>query len=482
MRGLALALAASTGLAAVAWSQNDTVISRFNDVFRGDKEAYALWPAQYILGPKVTRAEWSSSGKWILGCRRAQNLTEQTVAMQLLGVHGGAPTAPDDTIFAWSVETGKLTPLWQVDGTMDPNFSWIGRSDTALTMQGTTITNRDGSQSEVAELISIDVAAGRATVLQQATSTKDVVAYIRIVACRSMPYALAFGTTYVSDRTPEAKDSVKEEVVWVIHPGGTMGPAIQLPPGAVSYQAFRIAFKQTTYLAGVMPKRPGQTKRESTWYVLDAAAGTVKACDPPSAPISFQDEDPAPAQEASGGSAHPGLDIKTTYERLGQSGAQRRVRSAWLTAVGAPQEKGRRTSVLVAADCTLALLSPNCDRVLYLGGGSLFWRNIQTIDLAEYQKALDQAEREAAIQNAKEAALALIMYASDYDDVYPGSLPGDLDAYTKDSSILDGFIYTFQGGNMSDIASPAETEMGYIEGPGGRAVAYTDGHVKWIPN
>lgn len=26
----------------------------------------------------------------------------------------------------------------------------------------------------------------------------------------------------------------------------------------------------------------------------------------------------------------------------------------------------------------------------------------------------------------------------------------------------------------------AETELGYVTGPGGRAVIYVDGHVKWV--
>jgi prepilin-type processing-associated H-X9-DG protein len=52
----------------------------------------------------------------------------------------------------------------------------------------------------------------------------------------------------------------------------------------------------------------------------------------------------------------------------------------------------------------------------------------------------------------------------------------------KNSSILEGFVYTFKGGKLSDVDKPAETVLGYIEGPGGRAVAYLDGHVKWVPN
>ena len=33
---------------------------------------------------------------------------------------------------------------------------------------------------------------------------------------------------------------------------------------------------------------------------------------------------------------------------------------------------------------------------------------------------------------------------------------------------------------MTLIGNPAPTELGFTLGPGGRAVAYCDGHVKWV--
>ena len=89
------------------------------------------------------------------------------------------------------------------------------------------------------------------------------------------------------------------------------------------------------------------------------------------------------------------------------------------------------------------------------------------------------------MSNAKQAALALIMFANDTDDTYPSQdvdLRGKLGPYLKDPSLLDKFTYTFAGGSANSIDRPAETQIGYVSGPGGRAVAYADGHVKWIPD
>ena len=70
----------------------------------------------------------------------------------------------------------------------------------------------------------------------------------------------------------------------------------------------------------------------------------------------------------------------------------------------------------------------------------------------------------------------MLMYSNDMDDMLPGA--GSLDAlgpYLGDQSILDNFMYTPPGDlNLLHIGSPAETMIGYIDGPGGRAIAYSD--------
>jgi prepilin-type processing-associated H-X9-DG protein len=100
-------------------------------------------------------------------------------------------------------------------------------------------------------------------------------------------------------------------------------------------------------------------------------------------------------------------------------------------------------------------------------------------------KAMEAAERTKILSDAKQVALGLIMYSSDHDDTLPGN-GGDwaslISPYLRNNSLMDGFVYTFAGGNLADVQDPAKTEIGYKSGPGGRAVAYADGHVRWIPD
>lgn len=101
------------------------------------------------------------------------------------------------------------------------------------------------------------------------------------------------------------------------------------------------------------------------------------------------------------------------------------------------------------------------------------------------EESMLAAEKTRAISDAKQAALAFIICASDYDDNL--QLNGDWRAtmmpYIKNADILSRFQLTYSGEpNMSAIKDPTNTELGYVQGPGGRAVAYVDGHVKWIPD
>jgi prepilin-type processing-associated H-X9-DG protein len=92
-----------------------------------------------------------------------------------------------------------------------------------------------------------------------------------------------------------------------------------------------------------------------------------------------------------------------------------------------------------------------------------------------------QAQKAVAISNAKQAGLALLMYSQDYDETLPtgDDINTKLAPYLKNTDPLDGFSYTYPGGKLGDIANPSETVLGIVSGPGGHAIVYADGHVRW---
>jgi len=139
---------------------------------------------------------------------------------------------------------------------------------------------------------------------------------------------------------------------------------------------------------------------------------------------------------------------------------------------------------LVASDCREPEIAPDRSAIAYLQGGNLFVRELMALGKADFQQLLDIQEQNEAMSNAKQMATAIHIYLADSDDIFPPK-EGFADLilpYVKNRSMVDAFTYTFGKRNATEIAEPANTEIGYVQGRKGRAVAYADGHVKWIKN
>ena len=127
-------------------------------------------------------------------------------------------------------------------------------------------------------------------------------------------------------------------------------------------------------------------------------------------------------------------------------------------------------------------LEPKGRSIAYVDNGALLLREVRPFDHDLAEKMKIAAMKSEALNKSKQLGLALIMYAADMDDVLPNgeNFVSRLLPYLKDRKMIDNFNYTFAGGSMSQIANPATTELGFTNGPGGRAVVYADGHAKWI--
>lgn len=154
-----------------------------------------------------------------------------------------------------------------------------------------------------------------------------------------------------------------------------------------------------------------------------------------------------------------------------------------LGAKDAPEDAG--FCIVEAGQRGRARIASNESHVLFIDSNTLFVRPLVAAPPEMLNQAKRAADQTTLVSNAKQCALGILLYANDYDDTLPppGDFQKSVEPYIKNNAIMDGFVYTYNGPrNMADIKNPAETVLGYIEGPGGRAVAYADGHVKWIPN
>jgi prepilin-type processing-associated H-X9-DG protein len=149
-----------------------------------------------------------------------------------------------------------------------------------------------------------------------------------------------------------------------------------------------------------------------------------------------------------------------------------------------PREKDGAKNALVVADGSFAEMAPDGTALLYISQGCAFIREIISVPKETAVAAMEAAARREAVMASKQVALAVIMFSADHEDNAPSASTflDDVSPYLKDRALTNGFVYTFTGGSLTDVDKPAETELGYIPGPGGRAVAYADGHVKWVPD
>jgi hypothetical protein len=129
-------------------------------------------------------------------------------------------------------------------------------------------------------------------------------------------------------------------------------------------------------------------------------------------------------------------------------------------------------------------LHPTGASVGYVDNGALLLRDIKPFDHDLAEKMRLAALKAQALSQAKQMGTALIIYATDMDEVLPNgeNFVNRIMPYVKDRKMIEGFTYTFAGGPMDQIKDPSKTELGFTMGPGGRAVVYADGHAKWVPD
>lgn len=155
--------------------------------------------------------------------------------------------------------------------------------------------------------------------------------------------------------------------------------------------------------------------------------------------------------------------------------------SGWWLAAQTPSD---HQFAMVAADAKQAEVSPDQKRIAYLTDGNLFIRDLVNLSKADFEELLIREEQNELMMKAKQVATGIMIFCADSDDVFPAQegFNEKIMPYLKNESLLNGFTYTFSAKKATEIADPAGTVIGYAQGRRGRAVAYADGHVKWIKN
>jgi hypothetical protein len=171
------------------------------------------------------------------------------------------------------------------------------------------------------------------------------------------------------------------------------------------------------------------------------------------------------------------------------------VPTLWLAAAAGP-DAGRQMFVgPVDADSPVKW-SGDGQAVAFLADGDLCAADVSRGSLRVRDRialglpVTEEAIRQEAVTNAKQIALALVMYAADHDLILPPSgadIAGAIGPYLKSPDVFyhpaqpDQLIFNYslpQETNLADIVDPAKTVVGVLDlGGGWEVVCYADGHV-----
>lgn len=421
---LSMLLLGAAMLAGAQPTPGDPNSGRF--VVAGDTAYSLLLPTQ-ALADNVVQAAWSSDGNTVLMFRRDDRITDA----MLQGLASGVAPAnhrAEARISLWDRRADRLVDVWR--GEVDPGspaeIGMVGRSGYALVTlySPNKILEVNLGQRSARILLESNPGDDRAAIYATATSRGRDVAALMVMA--------------------GSKGSLGRVIPYL--PGRGFGKALETDRGMAFFSAEgpEIVAPASNFQSGHR-----YSVATNTWTRYE---GRPRLHEEP----------------------EPGVFGPLRLEG-GEPNNPLRIRATSAKAEGL---------ALVAAEGETGQFSPSGDAVLFTVQGVAMVRPLSKVPYALYVQAREAAERTRLLSNAKQVGTALLILAADYDDMLPGS-DGWQDRvypYIKNRELMAGFVYTFRGGLLTDVQEPHKTELGYIPGPGGRAVVYADGHGKWIPD
>lgn len=429
-----------------------------------EKRALLMLDSHLAVAPRVSSFSISPSGRYVVAVQEVPNNRPLVI--------GGPPPEPlAKRLVVWDSQSGvsKDIVLPKDVRTERTRVEWFGRTDLALVL--TASDRMVAANSPSLDPVNSTLSGGRewhvfdpASLSLRRVGDEGEFSYTRtrLVVSPVSPYAVRVYEEWPHFETESKKRVAGKVVVQRLDADGKWSIETKLPPafegvGNLGWSADGRTFQiEARRLAA-----DGQSVEDRV-LLVDAMTGSVEDVIGPVSsysPTRFP-LDVAVVREVTEASSTVGPSFQTW----------------WLRST----TKSESEQAMVAANGYGAQLPIGERYVAYVVEGALFTRQLVELSLEQYRQMKESASRAVAISNAKQVALAALIYATDHDDVLPSNLGIELlEPYAKNGSIFDGFVFVYGGGNLSKVADPANTVLGYSEGPGGRAVAYLDGHVKW---
>lgn len=431
----------------------------------GAQNGYILLPPEFVAQPFIRRIEWSPDGNYAL-------LVQTAVRFE-----GDAQNWNADLrhrILAWNRKTKRVNVLWEspittVNIEPDLDVQIVFYKNAPACLLSVNETRLQGDMSALSRTVYYAPLDGRAVNLGQFAE-----AYLLAPPEDDARYIMWLQNDSEMEPPPILYRSVSAT--------GKAGQVQTLAP-TVSQAARYIGYAREDVkwhadgkhiiLTLIEPPQPDSEERKMQLRYVLWNPRTNQAQD--TAPSEVRFYEPREATK---------LSVESAKQSLQHKGSKGATRTTWL-------REGEQAT-LVAADSALAAVSPQGDALLYVAHGAAFYRALLVVDRDTILQMTAASEREQYLSQAKQIALALMMYVQDYDEYFPPNL-GDMQVaeilypYVRNRDVfaVEGafaFRYLMDGQNIADIERHAETVVGYLQLPDGRVVIYGDGHVKWQPN
>jgi prepilin-type processing-associated H-X9-DG protein len=411
-----------------------------------DKFAYVLGEPFSIISGKSVQMEWRGDGKKLLIVRERSDLRTH------------APIGAD--VVVWDSNSKQTRTLWtsKKAGQLVDNLVWMGNSN--------RIVGQIADGESTGAIIAFDVDSGTSK------NIGDFGANVMLFGSANVPYVLI-------DKFSRERGNPNElslmDVSFNVRKFTSLPPRTGFPEWSsdgkkILFTSFAREPKGGelpigTYsidLLGGNPQKVGDldfdSSQEIALKVVDAAT-SVRSTDPRTEMLLDSQ-------------------VKTTGPR--PTPVPKFTRSWALSGLVLIPTDGTESAALITADGRDPVLATSLTGVAYNSQGSVMARSITRIDLASYLTLKAAADRQAAMMNSKMASLALVMFSADMDGSFPqqSGWADTVMPYSRDRNVLANFNYTFAGGTIPE-GKESETMLGFSQGPGGRAIAYADGHVVW---
>jgi hypothetical protein len=421
-----------------------------------DRGAYLVGPADLLLGPIVRAARWSADGRYLLMTQDAMSVPRQALEAVLKdGRPVGRPTG-EVSIVLVDVAERNSRRIWSGPASAAPQVEcdWLAGSTTALASIATTEAADATAGAEAIRRRRL-IRISAATMQSKPVLASNGEGFVAMTFDPFKPRAIVMDMAIAPSGRPD--DGRKR---WMLV-DSTSGPRELFSSGSRQAPG-TMTFGPTGEILAAF-RQAGEGPATVRWVRVDPATLALRDVAAPG---------PSRAVERS-----MPITVVRSEERVRRGGAEGKVGVLWLESASA----GERSRAMLCADGDWAQVAPDRRHVLWCARGAAWLAPLVEVPLERYIAMRDEARRSELMMRGKMVALAVMMYVQDHEFGLPPTdqVPGAILPYLKDASAAEGFVYEIGGGKLADHAVPATTVMGYLSGPGGRAVVYLDGHVEW---